>query len=239
MNKKRLVFDIEFVGESWDDLDKTTQDDLAKRLPDKKDEPAKYKRELEELKNGLAFSPLTGYVIAIGVYDIDSEKGAVYYQDPKGKDKDQEIDGIKYVPMTEPEMLVKFWALVETTDEFISFFGRRSDVPYLNIRSAIHNIRPTKDLVSNRYNSSSQRGAIHWDLADILSFYGSAMYKGSLHRWCRAFGIQTPKTTMGGADVAPAFKAGKGLEIAKYNAQDLRATAALFHKWDQYLRERT
>lgn len=239
MNKKRLVFDIEFVGEDWDDLDKTTQDDLAKRLPDKKTEPEKYKKELEELKNGLAFSPLTGKVIAIGVYDIDAEKGAVYYQDPSGKEKDQEIDNIKYVPMTEPEMLVKFWALVETTDEFISFFGRRSDVPYLNIRSAIHGIRPTKDLVSNRYNSSSQRGAIHWDLADILSYYGSAMYKGSLHRWCRAFNIPTPKTTMGGADVGPAFKAGKGLEIAKYNAQDLHATTALFHKWDQYLRERS
>jgi hypothetical protein len=43
---------------------------------------------------------------------------------------------------------------------------------------------------------------------------------------------------MGGADVAPYFKAGKGLEIAKYNAQDLKATASLFHKWDQFLRER-
>lgn len=238
MNKKRLVFDVEFASEKWDDLDEITQKDLMKRMPDPINEKAKYERELEELKDGLGFSPLTGFVIAIGVYDIDAEKGAVYYQDPTGKHEDIEEDGIKYVPMTEAEMLVKFWALAETTDEFISFFGRRSDVPYLNIRSAVHSIRPTKDLISNRYNSSKFPGALHWDLAELLTFYGSAMYKGSLHRWCRAFGIDTPKETMSGADVTPNFRAGKGLEIAKYNVADLKATAALFHKWDQYLRER-
>lgn len=238
MQKKRLVFDVEFAAENWDDFDEITQKDLMKRVPDRAADPQGYEREMEYVKEQLVFSPLTGFVIAIGVYDIDAEKGAVYYQDPTGKRTNEEIDNIKYVPMTEPEMLVKFWALAETTDEFISFFGRRSDVPYLNIRSAVHSIRPTKDLISNRYNSSKFPGAVHWDLAELLTFYGSAMYKGSLHRWCRAFGIETPKTTMSGADVGPAFAAGKGFEIAKYNVDDLKATAALFHKWDQYLRER-
>lgn len=236
--KKRLVFDVEFVGENWDDFDEITKKDLLKKAPDPQEDPSGYQKELEYVKDQLVFSPLTGFVVAIGVYDIDTEKGAVYYQDPTGKQKDSEEKDIKFVPMTEAEMLTKFWALAETADEFISFFGRRSDVPYLNIRSAIHGIRPSKDLISNRYNSSKYPGAVHYDLAELLSFYGTAMYRGSLHRWCRAFGIDSPKGDMDGSQVGEYFKAKKGLEIAKYNVDDLLATTALFHKWDQYLRER-
>lgn len=238
MQKKRLVFDVEFVSENWDDFDETTQKDLTKRVPDKKTDPKGYEKEMAYVKDQLVFSPLTGFICAIGVYDIDSEKGAVYYQDPTGKLSDIEEDGIKYVPMSEPEILIKFWALAETADEFISFFGRRSDVPYISIRSAVHGIRPSKDLLSNRFNSSRFPGAVHYDLAELLTFYGAAMYKGSLHRWCRAFGIPSPKGDMEASMVTENFYAGKGLEIAKYNVGDLYATAALFHKWDQYLRER-
>lgn len=238
MQKKRLVFDIEFVAEKWDDFDEYTQKDLLKRVPNKDDDPIGYKKEYEYVQNQLVFSPLTGFIVAIGLYDIDTKKGAVYYQDPTGKQKDSEEGDMKFVPMTEPEMLVKFWALAETADEFISFFGRRSDVPYINIRSAVHGIRPTKDLLSNRYNSSKYPGAVHYDLAELLTFYGTAMYKGSLHRWCRAFDIPSPKGDMDASQVTDNFYAGKGLEIAKYNVGDLYATAALFHKWDQYLKER-
>ena len=237
MNKKQLSFDIEMVGEDWDSLDEMTQKDLAKALPDKAKEPERYEREFAELKRKLVFSPLTGKVIAIGVYDPAEEKGAVYYDAANTKPEDVEEEGIKYVAMTEAEMLTKFWALAEVTDEFISFFGRRSDAPYLAIRSAIHGIQPSKDLISNRYNSRSQSGAVHYDLADLLSFYGSAMYKGSLHRWCRAFNITSPKAGgMDGADVDQAYKDGKYLEIARYNMEDVKATAKLYEHWNRYLR---
>ncbi len=47
----------------------------------------------------------------------------------------------------------------------------------------------------------------------------------------------SPKESgMDGSDVGPAYEAGKYLDIAKYNAEDLFATAKLFHYWDQYLR---
>lgn len=239
MNKKRLVFDIEMVGEDFDKFDEVTKKDLTKKFPDPKKDKAGYEKALEEIKNNLVFSPLTGKIVAIGVYDIDDEKGAVYYDTNGGKADDVEEGGIKYVAMNEAEMLTKFWGLAEITEEFISFFGRRADVPYMMIRSAVHGIRPTKDLVSNRYNTTGLRGATHYDLYDALTFYGGAMYKGSLHRWCRAFGIQSPKESgMDGSDVGPAYLAGKYLEIAKYNAEDLIATGKLFQYWDQYLRPR-
>jgi len=235
--KKKLVFDIEMVGEDFESMDKLTQQDLMKSLPDPEVDQKKYESELRELKRKLVFSPLTGKIIAIGVYDPDTEKGAVYYDAADTKPEDSEEEGIKYQAMTEAEMLVKFWALAEVHDEFISFFGRRSDVPYMMIRSAIHGIRPTRDLTSNRYNNLGMSTAPHHDLADLLTFNGLAMYRGSLHRWCRAFGIDTPKTDeMAGDKVDQGYKDGRYLEIAQYNSLDLKATAALYHHWERYFK---
>jgi len=239
MNKKKLVFDIEMVGEDFDAMDALTQQDLMKSLPDPKVDQKKYDSEFEELERKLVFSPLTGKVIAIGVYNPDDGKGAVHYDAGETKPEDTEIDNIKYVAMTEPEMLTKFWALAEVHDEFISFFGRRSDVPYLMIRSAIHGIRPTRDLTSNRYNNLGAPTATHYDLAELLSFNGLAMYRGSLHRWCRAFSIDTPKTDeMAGDKVGQAYLDGKYLEIAQYNALDIIATAKLYDHWERYFKPR-
>ncbi len=237
MNKKRLVFDIEMVGEDFDALDDLTKQDLMKNLPDPKIDKVGYEKSLAEKKDKLVFSPLTGKITAIGVYDPDEEKGAVYYDTVGKKVDDLEENGIKYVAMSEAEMLTKFWALAEITDEFISFFGRRSDAPYMAVRSAIHGIRPSKDLISGRYGSSNMRASVHYDLADSLSFYGTAMYRGSLHRWCRAFGIESPKVPdMIGSGAGDAYREGKYLELAKYNAADLIATAKLFHVWERYFK---
>lgn len=237
MQKKRLVFDLEMVGEDFDSLDSLTKEDLTKSLPDPKIDKVGYERGLAEIKNKLVFSPLTGKIIAIGVYDPDTEKGAVYYDNNGKKADDTEEDGIKYSTMTEAEMLTKFWALAEVTNEFISFFGRRADAPYLAVRSAIHGIKPSKDIISSRFGSSTMGSAVHYDLAESLSFYGTATYRGSLHRWCRAFGIESPKNgEIKGAGVAEAYKAGKCLEIARYNAADLKATAQLYFKWERYLK---
>lgn len=236
MQKKRLVFDIEMVGEDFDQLDKLTQADLIKGLPDVKIDKVGYEKGLAQIKNNLVFSPLTGKIIAIGVYDPDSKKGAVYYDRGGKTAKDIEEDDIKYVAMNEAEMLTKFWALAEITNEFISFFGRRADAPYIAIRSAIHNIKPSRDIISSRYGSSSLTNVAHIDLAEALSFFGNATYRGSLHRWCRAFGIESPKSEMSGAAVGQAYKKGKYIEIAKYNAADLVATAKLYYAWERYLK---
>ncbi|MBP9827214.1 hypothetical protein KBC99_01920 [Candidatus Saccharibacteria bacterium] len=235
--KKKLVFDIEFVSESFDDLDPISQHELTKNLPDKKVDPKAHELAFKNKVRDMVFSPLTGYIIAIGVYDPDTQKGAVYYDAKDTKPEDTEKNGIKYVAMTEAEMLTKFWALAEVHDEFISFFGRRSDVPYLMIRSAIHGVRPTRDLISNRYGNIGLPTGLHNDLADLLSFNGVAMYRGSLHMWCRAFGVETPKTAdMGGDKVGQAYQDGKYLEIAEYNAADLISTARLYDHWSRYFK---
>jgi len=104
------------------------------------------------------------------------------------------------------------------------------------IRSAIHKIRPTKDLMSNRYLFSQKYDAKHVDLADQLSFYG-ARKRESLHLCTRAFGIKSPKTEgVTGDDVGRLFKEGKYEDIAKYNRNDLIATRDPYAYWEKYLK---
>jgi uncharacterized protein YprB with RNaseH-like and TPR domain len=232
-----LVFDIETVGESWDSLDETSQEGLLRWTRESARDDEEYEQEAKQIREGLGFSPLTGSIVAIGVYDTEKEKGAVYFSAPNAKVKASEEDGIKYEPMEEKEMLEQFWKIAKVCNEFVSFNGRAFDAPFLAIRSMIHGVKPTKDMLSNRY-LGSQRGATHIDLMDQLTFYGAARFRGkSLHLFCRALGIESPKASgTTGDDVAALYKGKKYLELARYNAGDLRATAALYSRWQETFR---
>jgi len=233
----KLVIDIETIGEDFDRLDKETQENLTKWIKKDSDTEAEYKLALQDIKNELGFSPLTGEIVAIGVLDYYKNEGAVYYQAPGQKNEEIKEDGISFKQMEEEEMLRKFWELANRYDTFITFNGRTFDVPFLMVRSAIKGVRPTKDLMQGRYlYQQRNNSAIHIDLIDMLSFYGATRRKGSLHLWSRAFGIPSPKSGgVSGDDVGPLFKKKKFLDIARYNVGDIRATRDLYTKWEQYL----
>ncbi len=230
-----LIFDIETVGEDYDALDPTTQKMLTRWLKRESYDDEEYQSALADIKNGLGFSPLTGQIVAIGVLDMEKNKGAVYYQAPGQANPDEEADGVTFKQKTESEMLTSFWDGAKNYQHFVSFNGRSFDVPYLMVRSAIHKIKPSKNLLANRYLNYQPGDAKHIDLMDQLSFYGAVRRKGSLHLYCRAFGIKSPKADgVDGDDVAGLFKAKKFLDIARYNVGDLRATNDLYAFWNEY-----
>ena len=234
---QKLIIDIETIGEDFDALDKATQENLTRWIKKDSDSESEYKLALEDVKNELGFSPLTGEIVAIGVLDFHKNEGAVYYQAPGQKNEEVKEDGMTFKQMTEEEMLKHFWKLAEHYDTFVTFNGRTFDVPFLMVRSAIKGIRPTKDLMQGRYIWQQRNStAVHIDLFDMLTFYGATRRKGGLHLWSRAFGIESPKSGgVSGEDVMPLFKKKKFLDIAKYNVGDLRATRLLYEKWENYL----
>jgi 3'-5' exonuclease len=230
-----LIFDVETVGEDYDEMDPISQHILTRWLEKNSKSDQEYESGLIDIKNGLGFSPLTGSIVVIGVLDAERNKGVVYYQDPGKTQIEFEQEGIVFKQRTEKEMLELFWRGIVKYDDFVSFNGRAFDVPYMMIRSAIHQIRPTRNLLSNRY-LGLQRGCRHIDLCDQLSFYGAVGRRPSLHLACRAFGIDSPKSGgVTGDDVTKLFKAGRGVDIAKYNMGDLRSTAKLYRYWQDYL----
>ena len=221
----RLIFDIETVGVEFNSLDEKSKEFVLKFAETKEDQ--------EEAKDGLSFSPLTGEVVAIGILNPDTDKGAVYYRDPSGKNEQQSENNIQYTPFkSEKEVLKEFY------DQFVTFNGRGFDCPFLIVRSATHKIKPTKNLMPNRYESGDYGKTItHVDLLDRLTFFGSVRRKGNLHMWCQAFGIDSPKDKgVTGDDVGRLFKEKKYLDIAQYCAGDLWATKDLFNYWDKYIK---
>lgn len=234
----RLVFDIETIGEDWSALDETSQHMLTRWIEKESKDEEELAARLAEVKDGLGFSPLTGQIVAIGVYDCDRERGCVYYQAPGAKHKETEEGNIKFKPASERDMLEQFWLGAKNYTEFISFNGRCFDVPFMIVRSAVHGLRPSKDLCANRYLGYQREGAKHVDLLDQLTFYGAVWrQKGSLHMWCRAFEIRSPKADgVDGDDVGRLFREGRYLDIARYNVGDLLATAELYKKWNEYIR---
>jgi len=233
-----LIFDIETIGVDFDRMDETSRKSLTRWIEKEAgDDEAQYNIMLKDLKAGLGFSPLTGEIVAIGVYNAERGNGVVYFQAP-GKSMDEFTEGnFLFKPATEAVMLKEFWDGAKHYGEFVSFNGRSFDVPFLNIRSAVHQLRPTKDLMANRYLSSQWGGARHIDLLDQLSYYGAVRRKGSLHLYCQAFGIKSPKAEgISGDDVSRLFKDGKYKEIAVYNSWDLAATTELYRIWSDFLR---
>lgn len=232
-----LIFDIETVGEDFDAMDEATQESLTRWIEREAEDETHAESLLTDVKNRLGFSPLTGEIVAVGVLDGEQNRGAVYFQAPDVALAAVEEDGIKFQPCDEQAILLKFWDIAAKYDQFVSFNGRSFDAPFLMIRSAVHGIRPTKNLLSNRYLSMQRSGALHIDLLDQLSFYGAMLKKGNLHLWSRAFGITSPKAGgITGDDVGRLFRERKFLEIARYNLGDLYATKELYQRWDRYLR---
>lgn len=230
-----LVFDIETVGEDWETYDDTTKSVISRSIERTIQNGDARESALRDLREGLGFSPLTGRIVAIGIYDIERAKGVVFY-DSEGTLTEEFVEGeYTFKPRKEAEMLRDFWEGAKAYDTFVTFNGRGFDAPFLALRSVANGITPTRNLLEGRY-LYQQRGVRHIDLQDQLSFYGAVRRRESLHLYCRAFGIKSPKAEgVSGDDVALLFKEKKYLEIAKYNAEDVTATTILYSRWRTHL----
>jgi DNA polymerase elongation subunit (family B) len=219
----RIIFDIETVGRDFESLDRTTQEYLLRY--------AETENEKEEVKDSLSFYPLTAEIVTIGMLDPETLKGFVFFQTSGDPLLPFEEDNIRFETGSEKEIIEKFWNVIRSCRQFITFNGRSFDCPFILVRSAFHKIKPKKDLMPNRYGDG------HIDLLDQLSFYGASRRKFSLDMWCRTFGIKSPKEGgITGYEVKDLFKTGRYIDIAKYCAGDLKATMELLDYWENYIK---
>jgi DNA polymerase elongation subunit (family B) len=218
----KIVFDIETTGFSLDSFDEVQQQYLMKF--------SETEAEKEEAIRKLNLSALTAQVIAVGMLNPETNAGKVFYQSDEKETWTSDDGGIEYVAQTEVEILKSFWETIQRYDQFITFNGRGFDCPFLLLRSALLGIKPTRNLMPYRYSSKE-----HCDLLEQLTLYSVAR-KYNLDFFCKAFAIPTPKDKgFTGLDLSEMFKAKKFREIAEYCMGDVRATAALYRKWDEFM----
>lgn len=237
-----LIFDIETVGQDFQSFDELTQHKILDTVPEDEAEELGEKaaglKRMEKATEKLGLSPFTGKIVTLACLELETNRGAVYFQSPDQEVDEQDEHGFKYKSLTEEGILSKFWEIADRCHTFVTYNGRGFDVPFVMIRSAVHHVRPTKNLSKARYLYQMDARAIHVDLYDQLTFYRSFFGNHmSLHMACQAFGIRSPKAGgMDGSQVGEAFKQGKHKEIAEYCLADVIATAELYKAWNTHLR---
>lgn len=226
---KQLVFDIETCSVPYESLSESQQEYIIRDAA-KIDDPEQREKKEAELISWLSLYPFTAKVVAIGMIDVDKKRGSVYYEKKVKEEYESEDGSMTYKGMPESEMLSNFWRVVKEYNRVISFNGRGFDVPFLMLRSALLKIKPTKNLMGNRFDVVN-----HLDLLEQLTFYGS-FRKFNLDFYCHSFGIISPKSKgVSGIDVKVLYESGKIREIAEYCGDDIKATLDLFNHWNEYL----
>jgi len=211
-----VAFDIEVAGLEWEEVDEATRHYLLSR--------ERNEDRREAVPQRLALVRGLGRVVAIGMWNLDKDTGAVLVHGSGNKWDDFEpFPGTKVWRGNEREMLTEFWRLAEGWGTVITYNGRQYDGPVLMIRSAMLNVTPTRNLSGYRYSVEE-----HCDLMEVLDFHGTARPSYSLDYWCRRFGVESPKGKMDGSMVASKARGGRYDEIAEYCLRDTRATGSLF-----------
>jgi uncharacterized protein YprB with RNaseH-like and TPR domain len=228
-----IIFDIETVGFDIAPLAESQQQFLLRYAEKEKDETLKEEKK-DEAKRYLSLYPYTAKTISIGLLNTETEGTLILYTSSSNsvENEEWEVDekNIKYKSLSEVELLKSFWSYISKTDKVITFNGRNFDLPFLMLRSAMLNIKPSVNLIHNRYNITR-----HIDLLDQFTFYGITR-KFNLDFYCHAFGITSPKSKgISGMEVKELYKAGKTKDIAIYCGEDVKATYELYKIWDEYL----
>lgn len=219
----RVIIDIETLGFPLDSFDEEQQKYLMKF--------AESEQQREEAIQKLNLYPTTAQIIAIGMYNPDTNKGKVLFQSDKAVNETSEDETAQYISGNEREIITTFWEDVIKFDQFITFNGRGFDCPFLLLRSTLLEIKPTRNLMPYRYDAN-----VHCDLLEQFTFYG-AFRKFSLDFYCKSFGIESPKSHgITGLDLGKLFGEERFKEIAEYCFGDLKATAELFRRWETYLK---
>ncbi len=221
---KTVVFDIETVGLPWLDIDPLMRDAMTRGAED--GDQHRTKKEWRSL------SPYASKAIVIAMLNPESGQGKIWYESSSPRCEKRSDDGsFEEIACPEAVMLEEFWSVLGKFDRVISFNGRSFDGPFLAVRSAIHGLRPSKNLSGYRYSVRE-----HVDLLEVLTFMGAVQPRPSLHAACTAFGVPSPKSAdMHGYAVAEAYHAGRLPEILAYCRRDVEATAALFGKLEKTL----
>ncbi|MCL4785173.1 MAG: ribonuclease H-like domain-containing protein [Verrucomicrobia bacterium] len=233
----KLVFDIETSALPLETFDEVQQEYLLHEIQKIEDETARAVRR-EEILRQFNLWPFTAQVVCIAMLNAETLRGKVLFTADDFEQDAAEDGPVEFVPCAdEVELLTAFWDVAKHYDEVVTFNGRGFDVPFLYLRSAVLNVAISKkNWLGYRFATEP-----HCDLAEQFTFYGvsgrdGAARKFNLDFYCKAFGIESPKSHgVTGMDVNSLLAEGKHRDIAEYCLRDVRATVELYRIWKERL----
>jgi DNA polymerase elongation subunit (family B) len=232
-----LVFDIETSAQPRENFDESQQEYLFRETEKIEDLTARDAKR-EEITRFMSLWPLTSQVVCVAMLNAESERGQSLFLAEDFEEEAEAASAVKFVPCADEfELLTAFWDVAKHYDNIVTFNGRGFDIPFIYLRSAVLNVPISKkNWLGYRYATEP-----HCDLAEQLTFYSvsgrdGAARKFNLDFYCKAFGIESPKSHgVTGMDVSTLMAEGKFRDIAEYCLRDVRATMQLYRLWKERL----
>ncbi|MBI3783789.1 MAG: hypothetical protein HY270_10320 [Deltaproteobacteria bacterium] len=134
----------------------------------------------------------------------------------------------------EAQLLESFAARLEThvsgsEPQVVTFNVRGFDLPVLVHRSLRCGVSRGRSLLLKLLAENRYRPMLHIDLMDTLTFFG-ATSRWPLAAYAIGYGLPSPKGEMDGSQVGAAVAGGKIVDVARYCAGDVWATAEVYRK---------
>ncbi|HOW66237.1 MAG TPA: 3'-5' exonuclease [Candidatus Paceibacterota bacterium] len=232
-----LVFDIETSALPLEAFDDVQQEYLFREAGKLTDETQRQLKR-EEIHRQFSLWPLTAQVVCLAMLNADTSRGQVLFTANDFEDEADDAGPVEFVPcVDEAELLTAFWDVARHYDQIVTFNGRSFDVPFIYLRSALLKVNITRrDWLGYRFQTEP-----HCDLAEQLTFYSvsgreGAARKFNLDFYCKAFGLQSPKSQgITGMDVTELVRQERFRDIAEYCLRDVQATVLLFQIWKERL----
>src|SRR5262245_21774799 len=232
----KLIFDIETSALSLDQFDEGQKEYLFRETEKLPDDEARATRRTE-IQHLFNLWPMTAQVVCVAMLNAETSRGKVLFI-AKDYQAGGEPGPVEFFPCeTESQLLSAFWEVAKHYEGIVTFNGRGFDVPFVYLRSAILNVPISrKDWLGYRFATEP-----HCDLAEQLTFYGLSGRDGAARRfnldfYCKAFGVESPKSHgVTGMDVSRLLAEGRHREIAEYCLRDVRATVHLYRIWKERL----
>ncbi len=161
----------------------------------------------EKIKGEMALNPLWGKIIAIGVMSEDSRG-----------------ERIKILAGEEPNIIKNFWTIAKKFTQFVGFNSIRFDLPFIELRSRLHQIDTPINISTARYRTTN-----HIDLYMIVTHWmgnQSENLKFDLETVATALGVNY---LVGESSLVPQWNdLGEFEKIEEHLEGDLKTTKALY-----------
>ena len=139
----------------------------------------------------------------------------------------------------EAEVIAAFGAAVEAhlaqaNGWLISFNGRGFDLPVLLHRGCRLSVERGLPLLLRAMRDHRYSPLCHIDLMDVVPFHGAGS-RWPLAAYAVGYGARSPKTELDGAGVGDAVRAGRIVDVARYCASDVLATAFVYRRVERLI----
>jgi hypothetical protein len=216
-NLIEIVLDIETVSLEDDQLKCPTvlEERLRSRLEEKGFDP-------ERWRDSLGLSASTGKIVALGllIFHPGSQFSARYCMCDDDERKILEWFWTEMEGLSDSITLYDYRSYEQQPVRLVTFNGKKFDVPFILLRSALNRILPSFPLGSRAFDHKN-----HFDLYEYLSKFRSPI--NSLQYWLEVFGLPS-KSMPEGETVATLYRAGNLSAIKSYCLNDCEITYDLY-----------